>query len=504
MLFNSYEFIFLFLPITFFVYFYLTSKRLITGAKAFLVFASLFFYSYWNIIYLPLILASILFNYSIGSALIKKSEHSKITKKAILVFGIASNLLLLGYFKYSDFFIQNLNIAIGSNIELLHLILPLGISFFTFTQIAYLVDSYKGDTKEYDLVNYGLFVTFFPHLLAGPILHHKEMMPQFDKVSNMVKNYKNIALGVFLFSIGLFKKVVIADTFAVWATAGFDNASVLNLIEAWATSLSYTFQLYFDFSGYTDMAIGIALLFNIRLPINFNSPYKALNIQDFWRRWHITLSRFLRDYIYIPLGGNRVSEFRTYSNLMITFLLGGLWHGAGWTFIFWGFLHGFALIIHRVWSEHIKPTIKQILNKPKDYLFGTYSTLLAWFITFNFINITWIFFRAKEWKDAMKVIGGMVGLNGIELPANLASKLGWLEEYGVGFGDWIIKVDSDDGIYLIPWLIGGFILILMVRNLNHYLDKFHLSAKTSFVSAMLFVYALLSLDKLSQFLYFNF
>ena len=191
MLFNSYEFIFLFLPITFFVYFYLTSKRLITGAKAFLVFASLFFYSYWNVIYLPLILGSILFNYSIGSALIKKSEHSKITKKAILVFGIASNLLLLGYFKYSDFFIQNFNIAIGSNIELLHLILPLGISFFTFTQIAYLVDSYKGDTKEYDLVNYGLFVTFFPHLLAGPILHHKEMMPQFDKVSNMVKNCKN-------------------------------------------------------------------------------------------------------------------------------------------------------------------------------------------------------------------------------------------------------------------------------------------------------------------------
>ncbi|MFW2526219.1 MBOAT family O-acyltransferase, partial [Aliarcobacter butzleri] len=198
----------------------------------------------------------------------------------------------------------------GTNIPLPHIILPLGISFFTFTQIAFLVDAYKQEAKEYSLINYMLFVTYFPHLLAGPILHHKEMMPQFASKYNWVKNYRNIALGLFIFSIGLFKKVVIADTFAVWANAGFDTATTLNLIEAWATSLSYTFQLYFDFSGYTDMAIGISLMFNIKLPINFNSPYKALSIQDFWRRWHMTLSRFLRDYLYIPLGGNRKGNIR--------------------------------------------------------------------------------------------------------------------------------------------------------------------------------------------------
>jgi D-alanyl-lipoteichoic acid acyltransferase DltB (MBOAT superfamily) len=379
MLFNSYEFIFAFLPIVFFIYFYLNSKRLVVGAKGFLVFASLFFYSWWNILYLPLILSSMLFNYIMGNSLNKSEDKIKsFSRKSLLIFGIVANLSLLGYFKYADFFIENFNLALDGSIPLFHLALPLAISFFTFQQIAYLVDSYRKETKEYDFLNYALFVTFFPQLIAGPIVHHKEMMPQFASKWNMVKRYKNIALGLFIFSIGLFKKVVIADTFAVWATAGFDTADTLNLIEAWATSLSYTFQLYFDFSGYTDMAIGIALLFNIKLPINFNSPYKALNIQDFWRRWHITLSRFLRDYVYIPLGGNKKGSFRTYSNLLATFVIGGLWHGAGWTFVFWGFLHGMALVIHRVWSN----------------LGFKMWTWLAWLITFNFVNIAWIFFRA--------------------------------------------------------------------------------------------------------------
>ena len=217
------------------------------------------------------------------------------------------------------------------------------------------------------------------------------MMPQFANKFNLIKNYKNIATGLFIFSIGLFKKVVIADTFSLWATDGFDVAKTLNFFEAWATSLSYTFQLYFDFSGYCDMAIGLALMFNIKLPINFNSPYKALDIQDFWHRWHITLSRFLRDYIYIPLGGNREGRCRTYINLMIVFLIGGLWHGAAWTFVFWGFLHGAAIIIHRIWK-----TLNYKLNK-----------ILAWFITFNFINITWVFFRARSWDDAIKILKGM-------------------------------------------------------------------------------------------------
>jgi D-alanyl-lipoteichoic acid acyltransferase DltB (MBOAT superfamily) len=487
MLFNSYEFIFLFLPITFFIYFYLSSKRLIVGAKAFLVFASLFFYSWWNIIYLPLILGSILFNFAIGVSLSKDDVlKNKLSKKTILTFGIVCNLLLLGYFKYTDFFISNANIILNSNIDLLHIILPLGISFFTFTQIAYIVDAYRGEVKEMDYLNYSLFVTFFPHLLAGPILHHKEIMPQFNHPKSFVKNYKNIAVGIFLFSIGLFKKVVIADTFAVWATNGFDKAEVLNLIEAWATSLSYTFQLYFDFSGYTDMAIGISLLFNIKFPINFNSPYKATNIQDFWRRWHITLSRFLKDYIYIPLGGNRKGETRTYLNLFFTFLIGGLWHGAGWTFIFWGFLHGVALVVHRAWQK-----LNFKLNR-----------ILAWFITFNFINISWIFFRAKDWDSAIKVLSSMLGFNDIVLPEKIAIKLNFLSNYGISFGE--VTMHIGDGSKNLNWILAAFVLILVFKNSNQRAKNFKENKSMILFTVFLLFFGILSVTRVSEFLYFNF
>ena len=478
MLFNSYEFIFLFLPLTFFIYFYLNHKRLTEASKGFLVFSSLFFYSWWNISYLPLILTSMLFNYVIGNILSKTTDEktfkNRFPKKSVLVFGIVCNIALLGYFKYADFFIENFNLASDSNINLLNLLLPLAISFFTFQQIAYLVDSYKAETREYDFLNYALFVTFFPQLIAGPIVHHKEMMPQFAKVGNKVKNYKNIALGLFIFSVGLFKKVMIADTFAVWANAGFDAASTLNILEAWATSLSYTFQLYFDFSGYTDMAIGIALLFNIKLPINFNSPYKALNIQDFWRRWHMTLSRFLRDYIFIPLGGSRKSNYRTYTNLMITFLLGGFWHGAGWTFIFWGFLHGLALSIHKLWQT-----------------FGfKIWTWLAWLITFNFVNIAWIFFRAKEWDDAIKVLGSMFGFTNAKI----------LEFSKVKY----LFSSIGESSYTLPMIIVGFIIVLKFKNSIEYKNIFNTNLIYIIITTLLFLVAFGGINEFSEFLYFNF
>jgi len=428
------------------------------------------------------------FNYVIGRNLNKACNNKSkgFSKKTILIFGIIFNLSLLGYFKYADFFIENFNIALNANVGLLYLVLPLAISFFTFQQIAYLVDSYRQETKEYDFLNYALFVTFFPQLIAGPIVHHKEMMPQFAKVRNKVKNYRNIAMGLFIFSIGLFKKVVIADTFSKWATHGFDVATTLNLFEAWATSLSYTFQLYFDFSGYADMAIGLALLFNIRLPINFNSPYKATNIQDFWRRWHITLSRFLRDYVYIPLGGNRKGGFRAYNNLMATFVIGGLWHGAGWTFIFWGFLHGLALIIHRLWG---KLGIKL-------------WTWLAWFITFNFVNITWVFFRAKEWDDAIKVLYGIIAIDRIELPGFLKSKFIFLSKYDMGFKGWLSNISGD--YITIIWLFVGFVIILLFDNSVQRLESFKLNYKTLVFSAFLLSVSFLSLQKATEFLYFNF
>jgi D-alanyl-lipoteichoic acid acyltransferase DltB (MBOAT superfamily) len=486
MLFNSIEFIFFFLPISFLIYFFLLQKRLIVGAKGFLVFASLFFYSWWNIAYLPLILSSMLFNYIIGNNLNNNFKHAKVHKKILLGIGIVANLCLLAYFKYADFFIENFNFALGTHFNLLHLALPLAISFFTFQQIAYLIDSYKKETAEYDFLNYALFVTFFPQLIAGPIVHHKEMMPQFASKWNLVKNYKNIALGIFLFSMGLFKKVVIADTFSQWATNGFDTAQTLSLLEGWATSLSYTFQLYFDFSGYTDMAIGAALLFNIKLPINFDSPYKAKDIQDFWRRWHITLSRFLRDYIYIPLGGNRNGNFATYNNLMITFILGGLWHGAGWTFIFWGLLHGFALAIHKIWKQ----------------LDFTMNSILAWFVTFNFINITWVFFRAKEWDDAVKVLKAMLGLSNIEFSEKYAQKLTFLQQYGIEFTPWMHNISGNKSF---TWIAIALFIVLVFKNSNQITNEnFQPNVWYFLLSIALFFYAVSMLNRVSEFLYFNF
>jgi len=428
-----------------------------------------------------------LFNYIIGRNLNKEvgEGHYRLSNKTLLTFGIVLNLTLLGYFKYMDFFIENINLASGSEFDLLHLTLPLAISFFTFQQIAYLVDSYRQETKEYNFLNYSLFVSFFPQLIAGPIVRHSEMMPQYANTRNKVKNYRNIAMGLFIFSIGLFKKVVIADTFAIWATQGFDVATTLNLFEAWATSLSYTFQLYFDFSGYTDMAIGIAFLFNIKLPINFNSPYKATDIQDFWRRWHITLSRFLKDYIYIPLGGNRKGEFKTYTNLITTFILGGIWHGAGWTFMFWGFLHGIALVIHRFWG---KLGIKL-------------WTWVAWLITFNFVNIAWVFFRAKEWSDAVRVLGSMFSFDNIVLPNKLAGKLSLLSNYGVEFGGFTVNLLAEKD--LIVWLFIGFLLISL-NNSTQKLDGFKPKLYNSLFMIILLVSSILFLSRKSEFLYFNF
>ena len=389
-------------------YFLLNKWGHIQLAKISLVVASLFFYGYWNPFYLVLIIGSIVVNFGIGAMLHRAKLDSwtlPISGKMILIFGIILNLSLLVYYKYTDFFIDNVNALLGIQLPVLNLLLPLAISFFTFQQIAYLVDCYKYDVYEYDFLSYCLFVSFFPQLIAGPIVHHKEMMPQFFDIKNAFPNAGNIAKGILIFCIGLFKKVFIADTFAVWADAGFDSDQALTFFESWGASLSYTFQLYYDFSGYTDMAIGAALIFNIVLPLNFNSPYKALSIQDFWRRWHMTLSRWLKDYLYIPLGGNRKGSLRTYFNLMATFVLGGLWHGAGWTFILWGSLHGLALVVHRLW-ENTK------FKLPK---------YAAWACTFLFVNVTWVFFRAETFSDAMRILKGMVGLNGVAVTDDFVS-----------------------------------------------------------------------------------
>ncbi len=492
MLFNSSHFIFAFLPITFILYFLINHRLSHEYSKLALVACSLFFYAWWNILYLPIIIGSIFFNYYIGGILSNANQQAN-KKRRVLKIGIVCNLLLLGYFKYTDFLIENVNWMADTDFSLLELTLPLAISFFTFQQIAYLVDSYKGETKEYDLLNYSLFVTFFPQLIAGPIVHHKEMMPQFTASKNKQINFHNIAIGLIIFSIGLFKKVAIADTFAVWANQGFDAAEYLSFYSAWATSLSYTFQLYFDFSGYSDMAIGLALMFNIKLPINFNSPYKALSIQDFWRRWHMTLSRFLRDYIYIPLGGNRVSKFRTYVNLMLTFIIGGIWHGAGWTFIVWGFLHGLALVIHRLWNK----------------LGLRMWTWVAWLVTFNFVNITWVVFRAKEWDDGIKVLKGMFGMaenDEFKLSIYFLDTLSMWLNYP--FYQLIPYINSKAQVNEIAIVYGFFalLLVVMLPNTNIHRERTQVRYSLMFFAAILLAFSVIQsqLSSSEVFLYFNF
>ena len=406
MLFNSYVFVFLFLPIVWVGFRLIGTQGHHRAATSWLVFASLFFYGWWNPAYLGLILISALFNYILGTYL-SKLDSPLAGRKWLLGAGITANLSLLGYYKYSNFFIDNLNALFDTTLNFGEVLLPLAISFFTFQQIAYLVDAYRGETREYNFLQYCLFVTFFPQLIAGPIVHHHQMMPQFLAHSIYLYDPKKVAQGLTLFILGLFKKVVIADKLSLYVHQVFsaaDNGVLLSPIEAWYGALCYTFQLYFDFSGYADMAIGIALLFGITLPINFNSPYKSLSITEFWHRWHITLSNFLRDYVYIPLGGNRNGELRRYQNILITMLLGGLWHGAGWTFIVWGGMHGLMLTINHAWQQSIKalrvPNLLSRCLKP-----------FSWLLTFLAVVFTWVVFRAENMDTALQIWQAMLGLN---------------------------------------------------------------------------------------------
>ena len=433
MLFNSHAFIFLFLPLTLLVFFALGrfSAKLAAG---WLAAASLFFYGWWSPAYVALLLVSILFNFTAGSAIVRAAADSRYCKR-LLTAAIIANLALLAYYKYANFFVANYNAVTGAGLGIAEVVLPLGISFFTFTQIAFLVDAYQGKVREYNLVHYGLFVTYFPHLIAGPILHHGEMMPQFAHREIYRPQYDLIAAGLTLFVLGLAKKVLIADGVAPYVGPVFDapGAGVtLTFLEAWCGALAYTFQLYFDFSGYSDMAIGLSLLFGVRLPVNFHSPYKAVNVIDFWRRWHMTLSRFLRDYLYVPLGGNRKSRVRRYTNLLLTMLLGGLWHGAGWTFVLWGALHGVYLVINHGWRE-FRRRLGHNLHRSTPW--GRRAGCL---VTFIAVVIGWVLFRAPDIETAIAILRAMAGFNGLVLPESWLAKTGGLgailAALGVDFG----------------------------------------------------------------------
>jgi alginate O-acetyltransferase complex protein AlgI len=418
MLFNSPQFIFGFLPLTLLGFFVL-ARLGAAAALAWLTLASLFFYAWWNPDWLPLLLLSIAFNLLAGRAI---ARHR--AARGLLAAAIAVNLGALAYFKYAGFLVDTLS---GSTAGWQGPELPLGISFFTFTQIAFLVDVYQRKANDFDPVRYGLFVTYYPHLIAGPVLHHKEMMPQFERPDILRFDPVRLADGSVIFILGLFKKTVLADSFGGYARPAFAAAGsdALTFFEAWGAALSYTLQIYFDFSGYSDMAIGLALMIGITLPMNFHSPYKARNIAEFWRRWHMTLSRFLRDYLYIPLGGNRKGALRRQVNLFITMLLGGLWHGAGWTFVVWGALHGALLVLHQAWRGAIRGA------SPLPAALRAITAAGAWALTFLAVVIGWVVFRAADLDAAGSMLRAMSGAGGAVLPdqlIGLVPPLGWLAQ----------------------------------------------------------------------------
>lgn len=398
MVFNSFSFIFLFLPITVSGFFLVGQRHGQRGA-VFLTLASLCFYSCWNVHGLAILLSAILLNFWAGQRLAQAGHgHGK----PWLSLAVAGNVLLLGYFKYVDFFIATLNAVLGLDVALLRVALPVGISFFTFTQIAFLVDAYHGKIQDFNFIHYFLFVAYFPYIVAGPVLQPREMLPQFAAAQTYRPKAENVALGIALFVFGLAKKLLIADNLPPLVDPVFATPHP-PMLQAWAGLLAYSFQLYFDFSGYSDMAIGVSRLLGIQLPLNFNSPYKAVSISDFWQRWHMSLSRFLRDYLYIPLGGNRCGQFNRYRNLMLTMLLGGLWHGANWTFVIWGGLHGLYLCVQHGWQA-MQARQKAPRAAP------------AWAnraLTFGAVAVAWCFFRAPNVSTALDVLAGVAGRHGV-------------------------------------------------------------------------------------------
>jgi alginate O-acetyltransferase complex protein AlgI len=509
MLFNSYPFVFAFLPVTLLAFFCLgrISKE---WAAAWLALASIVFYGYWSAMYVPLLLGSVACNYACGRLLQRWAET--VLGRRLLFASVAANLLLLGFYKYAGFFLAALGDIAGSDLPVLRIGLPIGISFFTFTQIAFLVDAYRRRAKEYSFTHYLLFVTYFPHLIAGPILHHAEIMPQFESAGVYRASARSFAIGLTTFAIGLAKKVLIADSFAAISSPVFDAAGggvTIRLAAAWCGVLAYSFQLYFDFSGYSDMAIGISKLFGIDLPINFNSPYKSKSIIHFWRRWHMTLSRFLRDYLYFPLGGNRQGEVRRYLNLMLTMLLGGLWHGANYTFIIWGALHGVYLVVNHLW----RAGRGHLPRSPRP------ANLAGAFFTFLAVTVAWIFFRSADLKTAMNMLSGLVGLNGIAVhdPSGRGWSLlaHWMPRLIITAEGALQHLPTVDGMTLGGYFIGAGVIVWAMPNTQQITRRVDavLEPRAAGLlyrraipvfSGLLLALALLYMQTVSPFLYFQF
>lgn len=487
MLFNSYIFIFLFFPLTLLGYYTLNYSHKYKAALAFLVGMSLWFYGYNNIYYLLILIVSIIINYGIVSGMARFSNQRP--RRFFLCAGLILNLGILFIFKYYDFFISNINAALQAELSFLKLALPLGISFYTFQQLSYVIDSYKKECEIYSFLEYAAYVSYFPQLIAGPIVYHSELIPQFRDESKKRLDFNNLSKGLYAFSLGLAKKVLLADTFSTIVTAGYNNIPELNSLSVILVMVCYSLQIYFDFSGYCDMAYGMAYMMNIQLPQNFNSPYKAGSVSEFWDRWHMTLTRFFTKYVYIPLGGSRVGLTRTCRNILIVFLISGFWHGANWTFVFWGVLHGVWMVLER-------------LLKVNTWKF---PKLLKVSITFIFVTFAWSIFRAESLTDVLLLWSRLFdgGFNSV-YPSIVEAFEDLMEMkflYRAGLGGLMNSYP-----FLIPFVFAALSLIscIFTKNTQEKTESLILTNRKMIVVVILMLWSILSLAQISEFLYFNF
>lgn len=481
MFFNSYLFILLFLPSVLLGYFIIGKSKNIHLSNLFLLVMSILFYSLFNWNFLLTVGFSIISNYIISLLIRKKSS------KSIFIFGIVLNIAILGYFKYSNFFIQNINSLLQSDLSLWNILIPVGISFFTFQQLSFLIDSFKKPDTQYPFLEYALHIMFFGYIISGPIVRHNQIIPQFLNREKKSFNQESFAKGLMAFVLGLSKKVLIADTFAVAVNWGFNNIGELNALSSFLIMLGYTLQIYFDFSGYSDMVTGIGRMLNLDIPMNFNSPYKAVTIMDFWKRWHMTLTKFFTDYIYIPLGGSRKGKLFTYLNVFIVFFVSGFWHGANWTFIIWGVAHGVACILNRIFQKHVKKI----------------PTVLLWGMTFLFVNAAWVLFRANSISDAIHLLKTIVTFQMGPIPYSL------LECFLIPELKFISSITNisfttmatiGTGIFY----IGSMLVVLFLKNTNERIEKIKPTIPQAILLAVLLVWCIVSFSNVTSFIYVNF
>lgn len=502
MLFNSYIFVFLFFPICLIGYYGLVHRGRKKAAQIFLTAMSFWFYGYFRITYLLIMLVSIAGNYLFHRLLSRELPRSR--AKMLLGGAVAANLLVLFYIKYYDFFVSNVNAVFGASFVLKHILLPLGISFFTFQQIGFLVDTYRGEIRNCAFWPYALFVSFFPQLIAGPIVSQSEMLCQFESMTERKFQWERFARGFTLFTLGLFKKVILADTLGAGVDYGYLNIEILGRMDAVVVILSYALQLYFDFSGYCDMARGVGGMLGIDIPVNFYSPYKAVNIIDFWKRWHITLNRFFTRYVYIPLGGNRKGHARMYGNLLFVFLLSGLWHGAGWNFILWGLLHGVLYVLTRWQQEHFSVRRKLKMTQEATCKMTCVSVVLFRICLFVYVSIAWVYFRAENIAQANRLLLTAVRGSFERVSLSLAECFS-LDEFW-----YILKVLHLDGMpysrhLLMFFMLGvGVILAMFCENAAEIAERIKGKAVSAMLFGILFVWCVLSFSRVSAFLYFNF